>query len=422
MRRIFLVGAVVSFVLGYYLAVKGTQDKFAVADRSKTETGRYICWNKKNFEKKPGQQISTMAVSLMTALDAEEIKPLEGINGYSFKTQGEVEARFRALDTSDEWVIQKEYVHHAFFGASPVQTKCYQSAGPLVEVACPTPAPEPTPNPSPTPSPAPNPNPVEQDRSWGRTRVHAKEAQALVDTSKVTVGIVDTGLDTSHVCVGKVIATKSFTGEPVSPDVGQHGTHVAGTVAGKCGVGISQAGIVFGKGLMNNGSGSSGQLASAVQWVCSQNIQVASFSWGSPQQDPLINQAISFCTQKGIAVAIANGNDSRGQLNWPAALSQSNPLVFGIAASDQNDRKANFSSYGPGTKFIAPGVDIVSNKPGGGFQAMSGTSMATPTVAGALTFCAALKKPFQSCLRTDDLGLGVNAQGAGLPRLDLTVK
>lgn len=421
MKKIVGVIVFASALLFGYLA---TMDSKTVLIKGKVtpHPKRYILWNKKNFTKKPG--VRAMAAPMMAVLGAKDVKELEGINGYSFEAKEDPTKKFKALEESD-WQIQEEYWHSVLLGGSPVQTKCYQSAGPLIEIACggaELPNPQPGPNPSPSPSPSPIPGPVEPDKSWGRARVHAKEAQALVDTSKVTVGIVDTGLDTAHPCVGKVIATKSFTGEPVSPDVGQHGTHVSGTVAGKCGVGVSQAGIVFGKGLMNNGSGSSSQLASAVQWACSQNIQVASFSWGSPQQDQLINQAISFCTQKGIAVAIANGNDSRGQLNWPAALSQSNPLVFGIAASDQNDRKASFSSYGPGTKFIAPGVDIVSNRPGGGFQTMSGTSMSCPHIAGALAFCAAMKKPFQSCLRTDDLGLGVIVQGAGLPRLDLIAK
>lgn len=396
MRRIFIVGAIVSFVLGYYLAVRGVREpNFAQVDRSKTETGRYICWNKKNFEKKSGQQISTMAVSLMTALDAEEIKPLEGINGYSFKTQGEVEARFRAMDTSDEWVIQKEYVHHAFFGAAPVQTKCYQSAGPLVEVACPAPAPEPTPNPSPAPSPAPNPNPVEQDRSWGRTRVHAKEAQALVDTSKVKVCIVDTGIDLQHPNKGKIVGYTNFAGTTVQDRAG-HGTHTAGTVAGLGGVGISRAQLLICKGLGDDGSGSSSGLAQCLNWCGSQGAQIVSNSWGSPQSDPLINQAIQSLTLKGIYVFVAAGNDS-GPVNWPAKLAGSNPLVYAIAASDERDQIASFSSRGTEIRFISPGTNIISNWPGGGERSLQGTSMATPNVAGICAF--GIAKGIKPCVK-----------------------
>lgn len=340
------------------------EENLIKVDRSKTETGRWIVYSKSGLIQKPG----------VRAFSVPGGKTLEGLNAAVFDKEPV------SIKSSDV-VIQKEYVHHIFpFSCSRCES-----------IECPGTAP--------TPSPTPTPTPVEEDRSWGRARVKAKEAMKLVDTSKVRVGIVDTGLDVNHECVGNVVATKSFTGEPVTPDTGQHGSHVAGTVAGKCGVGISRAGIVFGKGLMNNGSGSSSQLAQAVAWVCSQAISVASFSWGSPQQDGLINQAISECTRKGIAVVIANGNDGQGQINWPARLSQTNPLVFAIAASDQSDRKASFSSYGPGTKFIAPGVDIVSNKPGGGFQKMSGTSMSCPTVAGLMAYCAAQKKPFQSCLK-----------------------
>lgn len=398
MKRIFLVGSIVSFVVGYFLAVKGVQDNFAKADRSKTETGRYICWNKKNFEKKPGQQISTMAVSLMTALDAEEVKPLEGINGYSFKTKGEVEAKFKAMDYNDEWVIQKEFVHHVFLGGTPVATKCYQSAGPLIEVACPTPSPTPEPTPGPSPDPTPNPTPVEQDKSWGRTRVHAKEAQALVDTSNVKVCIVDTGIDLQHPNKGNVIGTQDFTGKGSAQDGAGHGTHTAGTVGGTSGVGVSRAKLLICKGLSDNGSGGSSSLAQCLNWCGQQGAQVVSNSWGSPQSDPLINQTIKNLTDRGVYVFVAAGNDS-GPVNWPAKLAGSSPLVYAVAASTKNDQIASFSSRGPEIRFISPGDEITSNWPGGGTKSLSGTSMATPHAASICAF--GIAKGIKPCIKTN---------------------
>jgi len=338
------------------------EENLIKVDRSKTETGRWIVYSKSGLIQKPG----------VRAFSVPGGKTLEGLNAAVFDKEPV------SIKSSDV-VIQKEYVHHIFpFSCSRCES-----------IECPGTAP--------TPSPTPTPTPVEEDRSWGRARVHAKEAMKLVDTSKVKICLIDTGADLNHPNRGNIVGTKDFTGKGTAQDGQGHGAHTSGTVAGSGGVGISRSALLICKGLDDRGSGSSSALAQCLGWCGAQGAQIVSNSWGSSQSDPLINQAINQLTAKGIYVFVAAGNDS-GPVNWPAKLAGSNSLVYAIAASDQGDRIASFSSRGPEIRFISPGTGIVSNWPGGGTKSLDGTSMATPHAAAICAFGVA--KGMKPCIKT----------------------
>lgn len=375
----------------------------------------YFVWNKKQILKPHG--LVTMSQNTIFALakkfGAHNMKPMKHINGFTVKN-----ATRPLTITSDEWVVQEEVEYHIVQQPVIITPYTCPSTGPTCPVC-------PSPTPTPTPTPTPNPGTPETARSWGVTRIHALDAKLRVDTSKVVVGICDTGIDLNNPNNPRIAWQRDFTGKGSVQDGAGHGTHVAGTIAGKrgSGIGVSEASVAVGKGLDDQGSGSSSTLSdclaampSVVDPVTGARVKIVSNSWGSSQNDPAIAQVIGSLTAQGIAVVVANGNDSRGTLNWPAQLSVNNPMVFGIAASDQNDQKASFSTYGQGTKYIAPGVNIVSNAPGGGFVQMSGTSMATPHVAGSMAYCVARNLPV-TCLKTDSLNLQQIMQGAGLPNL-----
>lgn len=338
------------------------EENLIKVDRSQTETGRWIVYSKSGLIQKPG----------VRAFSVPGGKTLEGLNAAVFDKEPV------SIKSSDV-VVQKEYVHHIFpFSCSRCES-----------IECPGTAP--------TPSPTPTPTPVEDDKSWGRARVHAKEAMKLVDTSKVKICVVDTGLDLNHANRGNIVGTKDFTGNGTVQDGQGHGTHVAGTVAGKGGVGVSAGSLLICKGLDNRGAGTTSALAQCLSWCAANGAQIVSNSWGSPQSDSLINQTINQLTAKGIYVFVAAGNDS-GPVNWPAKLAGSNSLVYAIAASDQGDRITSFSSRGPEIRFIAPGAGIVSNWPGGGTKSLDGTSMATPHAAAICAFGVA--KGMKPCIKT----------------------
>ena len=175
---------------------------------------------------------------------------------------------------------------------------------------------------------------------------------------------------------------------------------------------MSNAQLAVCKGLTDQGSGSSSMLSGCLIDVCSQpGVGAVSNSWGSAQSDPAINQAVRFCTQKGIYVIVAAGNDS-GPVNHPAKLAASDPNVIAVAASDQSDRITSFSSRGPEIRAIAPGAAIASLWPGGGTRPLDGTSMATPGVAGVCAY--GLAKGIKPCFKTSGTIAGYPVPDAAL--------
>lgn len=320
------------------------------ANDIRTTTGRWIMWKKSDLAGQSQQHSATIFADLGG-------KKIDGLNAFVFDKKPQLMAGSPAFKAFQDlgWRMQPEYVHHIL---DIVEIKPY---------ACPTPTPVPT--------------PIEVAKSWGITRVHAIEAQKIVDTTGVKICDVDTGIDLQHPNKGTVISTQDFSGKGSVQDGAGHGSHTAGTLAGTGGVGVSRAKLYICKGLSDGGSGTSSALAQCLNWCGQQGAQIVSNSWGSPQSDPMINQAIAGLTAKGIYVFVAAGNDG-SSVNWPAKLAGTNSLVYAIAASNQADQITSFSSRGPEVRYISPGENITSNWPGGGTKAISGTSMSTPHVAG----------------------------------------
>ncbi len=235
----------------------------------------------------------------------------------------------------------------------------------------------------------------------------------------VRVAVLDTGLDLGHPDFqdGRVVATASFVGEPVQ-DVptrgipgltnGQpgHGTHCIGlscgpkqptgpSVEGRYGVAFG-AQICVGKVLTNKGISVSGSVLQGIQWAIQQkaNIISMSLSGKSPGGDPYQSVAEA-AVKNGIAIIAAVGNDSNRPNSTAPVGSPANSLrIMGVGAIDSNLRIAPFSNRGQfGTAaavdIVGPGVDVYSSLPrvapagmANTYGRLSGTSMATPIVAG----------------------------------------
>ncbi|QRK05924.1 S8 family serine peptidase [Archangium violaceum] len=229
-----------------------------------------------------------------------------------------------------------------------------------------------------------------QTTPWGISNIGSTTNSTLAGngsgtTTGPTVFIIDTGIDASHTDLN-VIGHVNYAGGP-NTDCNGHGTHVAGTVGAKdnasdvVGVapGVAQYGV---KVLSCSGSGSWSGVISGMDFVAGHSAKnkVANMSLGGGYNQS-INDAAANMVNNNVAVAVAAGNDGDDAANHSPA---SEPSVLTVAAYDSTNNDASWTNYGSLVDLSAPGVSILSTKKGGGTTTMSGTSMASPHVAGAL--------------------------------------
>ncbi|MCX2740073.1 S8 family serine peptidase [Pontibacter anaerobius] len=210
-----------------------------------------------------------------------------------------------------------------------------------------------------------------------------------------TAWVIDTGIDLDHPDLN-VDAARSVSMFTTGRDAGSaddgngHGTHVAGTIAAKNNtigvVGVAyDATVVAVKVLDSRGSGSYSGVIAGVDYVAAnaKSGDAANMSLGGPVSQAL-DDAVVAAAAKGIKFALAAGNESTHAGNSSPARANHNN-IYTVSAMDSNDRFASFSNYGnPPVDYCAPGVSINSTWKGGGYNTISGTSMASPHVAGLL--------------------------------------
>jgi subtilisin family serine protease len=211
------------------------------------------------------------------------------------------------------------------------------------------------------------------------------------------VAVVDTGVDPAHPdLVANLVAGHDYVdGDDNPADLNGHGTHVTGTIAADRGNGIGVAGVADDAAkvlpirvLDGTGSGSVANTIQAYAYAFQHGTKVVNLSLGSTTSSRAERDAIAaFPTMLFVAAAGNGGADGVGDDNdalgtYPCAYLLANVLC--VAAADNRDQLAPFSNYGAtSVDLAAPGVSIASAWPGGGYSWASGTSMATPHVAGA---------------------------------------
>ncbi|CAE6452005.1 unnamed protein product [Rhizoctonia solani] len=231
----------------------------------------------------------------------------------------------------------------------------------------------------------------EDDEALASREVHGQEVSHLSERGANGEGVdiygLDTGILTTHTCFGgRASWGATFGGYPDSDGNG-HGTHTAGTAAGK-GFGLATASKVIAvKVCSDAGECASSDIAAGVQFVVQQAASsgrpsIATMSLGGPA-DPAIDSAVSAAITRGIHFTVAAGNDNHdASEDSPAHVAAANT----IAAVDSTNRKASFSNFGSVVDVWALGVNVLSAWIGSNTatNTISGTSMATPQVAGIL--------------------------------------
>jgi len=222
---------------------------------------------------------------------------------------------------------------------------------------------------------------------WGLNEIGAPKVWEKSNGQGIRVAILDTGVDFRHPDLqGRIGSIADFAKSAYGGNDKQgHGTHCAGIVAannnGKGMIGVApEAELYCAKVLSDNGAGSFESIIQGLQWAIDKKVHIISMSIGSEIEPPQeFYDAIKAAHAAGIVMVAATGNQNKG-INWPALYNE----VIAISAMNRNHERASFSNYGTKNEIMAPGVDILSCYKEGGYARLSGTSMATPIVAGCI--------------------------------------
>lgn len=253
---------------------------------------------------------------------------------------------------------------------------------------------------------------------WAVDRLRVSTAWKSSVGQGVTVAVVDTGVLATHAdLTGKVRTGRDFVDDDNNAtDRNGHGTHVAGIIAAVANNGKGIAGMTRATSILpvrvldQNGEGDSAGLAAGIRWAANNGANVINLSLAlvSTADDPAVTAALRYARSRNILVVAAAGNaPCPGFLSGQKVFPANEPGVLGVGSINRNLAVSAFSCSGPWVDLVAPGGGIVSTMigtPGGGMECargsatnnyctLSGTSMATPYVAGSAALAIAAIGP-----------------------------
>lgn len=251
---------------------------------------------------------------------------------------------------------------------------------------------------------------------WGMSKIKAPETwNSFTGSQDAIVAVIDTGVDYNHEDLKdniwintKEIANNGIDddsngyiddvrgwdfayGDNDPKDGDSHGTHCAGTVAGRGDnalgvVGVNwKARVMPVKVLDDLGGGYTYDIYNGIIYAVTNGAKVTSNSYGGGGASSLMASAIKTAQDKGSLFVVAAGNESASKASYPAYYTKTYKNMISVASTDPDDTLSSFSNYGDGVDLAAPGRNIQSTTPNNTYATFSGTSMATPHVAGMAT-------------------------------------
>jgi len=232
--------------------------------------------------------------------------------------------------------------------------------------------------------------------NWAESLLGIPDVWTVTQGEGTTVAVLDTGVDINHPDLADaIIDTNDFTGDGIG-DINGHGTHCAGIIGARLNglgfVGVApKSNLLIGKVLANNGRGAYSWITEGIYWATESGADIISMSLGGADSDPELYKAIQYALFHGRFVFCAAGNEGSlftNSIGYPGRYG----AVITVASHDENGNPSGFSSQGGEVDVMAPGSNIWSTYKAGGYAELSGTSMATPFVAGLASLIASKHK------------------------------
>ena len=236
----------------------------------------------------------------------------------------------------------------------------------------------------------PTPNDAAWPAQWSLLKANVPAAWAATTGSRKTVvAVLDSGVDASQPDLqGALVPGWDFAnGDPDTSDDLGHGTMVAGVIAARANNRVGIAGTCWRCSIMPvkvvgaDGLGTHAGVAAGIVWAADRGADVLNLSLGSSLDSVTLADAVRYAQARGAIVVAGAGNSAGAAPFYPAAY----PGVLGVAASDRDDRRYDWSSFGSWVSLAAPGCSETTLA-GGSFGSFCGTSAAAPVVAGVDAF------------------------------------
>ncbi|AZK45475.1 S8 family peptidase [Paenibacillus lentus] len=233
------------------------------------------------------------------------------------------------------------------------------------------------------------------DIPWGVKRIGAPEVWSVSTGYRIRIGVIDTGADYSHpdlrYSLGRGIHLLNRASLP--HDDNGHGTHIAGTIAAAGGaqgmIGVAPRSLIYPvKAFDHNGSAFVSDIILGIDWCVRSRMNIINMSFGMKSTSQALKNVVRKANEAGIVIVASSGNDKKQRTaDYPAKYAQ----TISVGATNRDGKIASFSNSGPYIDIYAPGEKITSSWLGGGHREMSGTSMATSHVSGAIALLLAAR-------------------------------